>query len=59
MLLAATIRERERAEEALQQQRNQLAHVTRVATVGELSGAIAHADALFQVGGAPWCPEIF
>jgi len=24
-----------------------------------LSGAIAHADALFQVGGAPWCPEIF
>ena len=42
MLLAATIRERERAEEALQQQRNQLAHVTRVATVGELSGAIAH-----------------
>ncbi|HEV8217438.1 MAG TPA: ATP-binding protein, partial [Gemmatimonadaceae bacterium] len=42
MLLAATIRERERAELALQQQRNQLAHVTRVATVGELSGAIAH-----------------
>jgi signal transduction histidine kinase len=42
MLLAATIRERERAEKALQQQRNQLAHVTRVATVGELSGAIAH-----------------
>jgi len=42
MLLAATIRERERAEVALQQQRNQLAHVTRVATVGELSGAIAH-----------------
>jgi signal transduction histidine kinase len=42
MLLAATIRERERAEQALQQQRNQLAHVTRVATVGELSGAIAH-----------------
>ena len=42
MLLAATIRERERAEIALQQQRNQLAHVTRVATVGELSGAIAH-----------------
>jgi len=42
MLLAATIRERERAEAALQQQRNQLAHVTRVATVGELSGAIAH-----------------
>ena len=42
MLLAASIRERERAEEALQQQRNQLAHVTRVAAVGELSGAIAH-----------------
>ena len=42
MLLAATIRERERVEQALQQQRNQLAHVTRVATVGELSGAIAH-----------------
>jgi signal transduction histidine kinase len=42
MLLAATIRERERVEKALAQQRNQLAHVTRVATVGELSGAIAH-----------------
>jgi signal transduction histidine kinase len=42
MLLAAVIRERERAEDALREQRNQLAHVTRVATVGELSGALAH-----------------
>jgi signal transduction histidine kinase len=42
MLLAASIREREQAETALQEQRRQLAHVTRVATVGELSGAVAH-----------------
>jgi signal transduction histidine kinase len=42
MLLAAVIREREQAEEALHEQRKQLAHVTRVATAGELSGAIAH-----------------
>ena len=42
MLIAAVIREREQAEVTLQDQRNQLAHVTRVATAGELSGAIAH-----------------
>ena len=42
MLLAAVIREREQAEDALHEQRNQLAHATRVATAGELSGAIAH-----------------
>ena len=42
MLLASVIREREQAEDALRAQRNQLAHVTRVATVGELSGALAH-----------------
>jgi signal transduction histidine kinase len=42
MLLAAAIRERDLAEEALHRQRNQLAHVTRAATVGELSGALAH-----------------
>jgi signal transduction histidine kinase len=42
MLLAAVIREREQAEDALHEQRHQLAHVTRVATAGELSGAIAH-----------------
>ena len=42
MLLAAVIREHEQAEDTLQDQRNQLAHVTRVATVGELSGALAH-----------------
>ena len=42
LLLAAVIREREQAEEALHTQRKQLAHVTRVATAGELSGAIAH-----------------
>jgi C4-dicarboxylate-specific signal transduction histidine kinase len=42
MLLAAVIRERDTVEAALEEQRNQLAHVTRVATVGELSGALAH-----------------
>ena len=42
LLLAAVIREREQAEHVLHDQRNQLAHVTRVATAGELSGAIAH-----------------
>ena len=42
MLLAAAIREREQVEKTLQEQRNQLAHVTRVATVSELSGALAH-----------------
>jgi len=42
MLLAAVIREREKAEDALQDQRNQLAHMTRVSTIGELSGAFAH-----------------
>jgi signal transduction histidine kinase len=42
MLLAAVVREREQAEQALHEQRNQLAHVTRVATAGELSGALAH-----------------
>ena len=42
MLLAAVIREREQAEEALHEQRRQLAQVTRLTTVGELSGALAH-----------------
>lgn len=42
LLLAAVIREREQVEATLHDQRNQLAHVTRVATVGELSGALAH-----------------
>jgi signal transduction histidine kinase len=42
MLLAAAIREREQVEKTLQEQRNQLAHVTRVATVSELAGALAH-----------------
>ena len=42
LLLASVIREREQAEATLQEQRNQLAHITRVATVGELSGALAH-----------------
>jgi signal transduction histidine kinase len=42
MLLAAVIREREQVEAALQDQRNHLAHVTRVTTAGELSGALAH-----------------
>lgn len=42
LLLAAVMREREQADEQVQAQRNQLAHVTRVATAGELSGALAH-----------------
>jgi len=41
-LLAASVRERELTEQALHAQRNQLAHVTRVATAGEFSAAIAH-----------------
>ena len=45
MLLAAAIRERDDATAALHEQRNQLAHVTRAATVGELSGALAHETA--------------
>jgi C4-dicarboxylate-specific signal transduction histidine kinase len=42
MLLAGVMREQKRIEDDLQAQRNQLAHVTRVATVGALSGAMAH-----------------
>jgi len=36
---------------------SQLARALRVQEL--LSGAIAHADAIFQSGMAPWCPEIF
>jgi signal transduction histidine kinase len=42
LLLAAVIREREQAEVALHTLRQHLAHATRVATAGELSGALAH-----------------
>ena len=42
MLLAAVIWERERVEDALQAHRTQLAHLTRVATAGELSSSLAH-----------------
>ena len=42
MMLAAVIRERDEASEALRDQRNQLAHIARVATAGELSIALAH-----------------
>ena len=42
LVLAGVMREREQADAQLQAQRNQLAHVTRVATVGQLSGALAH-----------------
>jgi predicted acetyltransferase len=35
----------------------QLARALRVSEL--VSGAIAHADALFHVRSAPWCPEIF
>ena len=36
------ITERKRAEEALDQARTELAHVTRVTTLGELAASIAH-----------------
>jgi predicted acetyltransferase len=36
---------------------SQLARALRVQEL--LSGAVAHADTIFQVGKAPWCPEIF
>jgi predicted acetyltransferase len=36
---------------------SQLARALRVQEL--LPGAIAHADAIFQAGKAPWCPEIF
>ena len=42
LLMAAVIREREHAEGALLTLRQHLAHATRVATAGELSGALAH-----------------
>jgi signal transduction histidine kinase len=42
MMLAAVIRERDVASDALRDQRNQLAHVARVATAGELSIALGH-----------------
>lgn len=42
LLLAAVIREREQAEIAMLTLRQHLAHATRVATAGELSGALAH-----------------
>ena len=42
MLLSASIAERAQIESALQEQRSQLAHLTRVATAGELSGLLAH-----------------
>src|SRR5262245_2639360 len=42
MLLAAVIQEREQVETALQAQRNQLAHFTRMTTVMELSGTLTH-----------------
>lgn len=41
-LLAAAIRERVLTEHTLHSQRNQLAHVTRVATAGQFSAAIGH-----------------
>lgn len=42
LLLAAVIRERELAESSLVTLRQHLMHATRVATAGELSGALAH-----------------
>ena len=42
MLLAAVIREHQQVANALQEQRRQLAHVTRAATINELSGALVH-----------------
>ena len=40
--LEANLAERKRAEEALRQQHRMLAHVQRVATMGEIVGALAH-----------------
>ncbi|HEY0811396.1 MAG TPA: MASE1 domain-containing protein, partial [Longimicrobiales bacterium] len=42
LLLAAAVRETDEAADALLHQRSQLAHVTRVATAGTLSGLLAH-----------------
>jgi signal transduction histidine kinase len=42
MLLAAVTRERERAEDALLDQRRQLTRAARIAMASELSGALAH-----------------
>jgi signal transduction histidine kinase len=42
LLLAAVIHEREQAESSLVSLRQHLTHATRVATAGELSGALAH-----------------
>jgi signal transduction histidine kinase len=42
LLLAAVVRERERVEATLHDHRSQLARATRLATAGELSGALAH-----------------
>jgi signal transduction histidine kinase len=42
MILAAVIREHEQIAAALTEQRRQLAHVTRAATISELSGALVH-----------------
>lgn len=39
---AVTDAERRRAEQEAREQRRELAHLTRVATIGELSGALAH-----------------
>jgi C4-dicarboxylate-specific signal transduction histidine kinase len=41
-MFTEVITERKRAEEEAEQQRKELAHLTRVGIVGELSGAIAH-----------------
>ena len=42
IMFTEVITERKRAEEEAEQQRKELAHLTRVGIVGELSGAIAH-----------------
>jgi signal transduction histidine kinase len=42
LLLAAATREQQRVEATLHDQRSQLARATRLATAGELSGALAH-----------------
>jgi two-component system, LuxR family, sensor kinase FixL len=42
MMFTEVVTERKRAEQEVRQQRQELAHLTRVGVVGELSGAIAH-----------------
>ena len=57
-LLAAVLANLSQAREQIEKRTwNQLARSLRVHVL--VPGAIAQADAIFQTGKAPWCPEIF